>query len=520
MFSVHSVLTGKTTVIKVSYKDNVIEFTVSPILALKDKPGEELSSQFLILNAYLDHKGDNFKQGLFNIMSRSYDIVLNTLDISGIDPLPYDSITGIIDYLDINDIYNFVKNVYRVVPPSNLQDSFDELIEKDAKGSRDQTYTKDDYLHLVALIQIIKVTIGPLCFYGSIKQSELVPAIKEYILYHIYKDNDKLMSYPPMIKIGKFVEQIIKQCDEGVDGDRIKVIDKAIPLEEYPIYMASILIIQKLSIATIVDDNEKMSVVNIAYNYIKSKLNSSSNTAKTIRDKEPMSDIDSANGDKESIAESLRIHGELAPGMAIEMDWAINTIDKVLHQLPSSIKDCIQPEVLQDAIRFSKEFKTYRIGRCNIDLLAFIFKSILDPRSLDYIKLDSMINLIAVGFSYLWGIGYKHIAVLLMSRQKELADDVMSYSSTINKQRVSKELKEQLDKFFPYKKVVNKDTTENVCEKAIGNLAKEYESYDWKTLVDEKYQLEGPIVPIDLKLQLLEFIITNERITYDGNYNK
>lgn len=515
MFSMTHNLTSKNTMIRVSFKEKTVEFVISPTIVSKDRSGDVNALQFTLLNAYLDYKGDGFKELLINTLEKSYEMVMDTLDLHGIEQLPYKAIDNIIDLMDLEDIYKYIKHGYRLTPPANLKDTFDEQIELDAKGSRDQTYTKDDYLYLSALVLIIKATIGPICLYSYIKQNEINPSIKEYFLFHFYKHNDKFINYPPMVKICRFTEQIIKQSYTGDAGDKIRVLEKSIPIEELPVFMTGILLIQKLATATLVDDTADKNIVNRSYNYINGKMKSPNNTSKTIRDKEPMADLDSASNDKESIAESLRIQGELAPGMAIEMDWAVNSVDKILKQLPPKMREVIAPEVLQDAVIFSKEFQTARIAKCNIDLLSYIFKSILDPRSLDYIKLDSVINLISVGFAYLWGLGFKSIAVLLMSKVSLDIEETIAYNATINKPRISKELKERLDAMFPYKKVINKDTLENVCEKAISDLSKEYESHDWRTLVDDRYRLEGPIVPVDIRIQLLEFILANERMTYD-----
>lgn len=521
MFSiVNANAANKNTSIRVSYKEHTVEFTISSVLSTKGKLRLDDADIFVILNAYLDYKGDKYKEELIKTLDKSRKIIEDTLFMPGVDNIPYKAIDILIDMLDLEDIYKYIKNVYKLPVPSNLKDDFDDQIEKDAKGSRDQTYTKDDYLYLAALINIFKVTIGPICLYGNIKQNDINPGIRDYFLFHFYKNNDKISSYPPMVKLCRFTEQIIKQSDEGETGDRMIVAEKSIPIEELPTYMTGILVIQRLSISPLTNDTADKNVVNTSYNYLNSKMKSPSSTSKTIRDKEPMTDIDSASGDKESIAESLRIHGELAPGMAIEMDWAVNSVDKILHQLPEEFKAVINPEVLKDATIFTKEFQNAHIEKCNIDLLAFIFKSILDPRSLDYIRLESIINLIAVGFSYLWGLGYKNIALLLVSTDmtKDLSEeqktDIFNINTTANKPRISKELKDQIDAMYPYRRVLNKENSENVAEKAIGELVREYESCMWRTLAYEKYSVEGPLIPIDLRLQFLEFLIAHERITY------
>ena len=517
MFSIVTLLQTRDTAIRVSYKEKHVDFIISAVIATKGKPKIETENQFTILNAYLDYKGDKFKEQFFQIMVDSWNEVMSFMDVEGVTLLPHKAVKPIVDLMDFADIFNFVKNVFRLPPPKHLQTVFEEKIEKDARGSRDQTYLKDDYLELATLVLIIKATIGPICLYAKIKETQIRQEFKEYILFYLYRNNPTMYNYPPMVKLRKFTEKLIEQSDNGSFEERKRVLDKGVPVEETPIYLLGIVVVQKLATAALVDDDENKNIINKIYNYVNSKLKATNTTAKTIRDKEPMSDTDSASGDKESQLESLRVHGDQAPGMAIEMDWAVDTPEKILSQLPDSMKAFISNEVLKEALEFTKGFQTATIERCNIDMLCFIFKPIMDPRSLEYIKLDSIINLLAVGYTYLYGLGFKDLAILLVSTSIEDIFGMVTINTTINKPRLSKELKEKLDALYPYRRQINDGTSENLCEKAISELVKEYESKNWKSLASG---VEIPtaenmyVIPQDLKVQLAEFIIKHEGVVY------
>ena len=517
MFSIVNMLSSKNTSIKVSYKDKAVYFIISSVVSTKGRTKEDvdLDLQFTTLNAYLDYKGDAFKEALFNVIQKSYDIVESYMTMP-IELFPYQAIDSIIDMLDFDDILYFVKHVYKLPPPKHLQDVFEEKIERDARGSRDQTYLKDDYLELATLAIIVKATVGPICLYGKLKETQIRQEIKEYALFHFYRNNEKIYNYPPMVKLKKFIEKLIEQSDNGNFEEKKRTLEKGIATEETSVYLLGIVTIQKLATAILERDNEVKNTVTNIYNFVNSRLKATNSITKTIRDKEPMADIDSATGDKESFAESLRVYGDLSPGMAIEMDWAVDTVDKIMNQLPDNFKSVISQEVLKDAIVFTREFRTESIERCNIDFLSFIFKCIMDPRSMEYVRLDSIINLKAVGFAYLWGLGFKNLAVLLVSTSVPTVYDTVAINATMNKPRLSKDLKEQLDQLFPYRRNINDDTSENVAEKTVSELVKEYEAKNWRTLAYDKYVGDSAIVPPDLKVELVSFIIANEKMTYGG----
>ena len=519
MFSIINLTTSKDASINVSFKEKHLEFVISSVIAAKGKPKLDGDLQFVLLNAYLDYKGSAFKENLFNQLEISYNIMQETRFTPGTDRIPYDGVDNIIDIFDFEDVFNYIKNHYKLEPPKHLKVEFEEQIEKDARGSRDQTYLKDDYLELATLVTIIKATLGPICLYGHIKKDDVARVTKEYYLFSFYRNNEKLNSYAPMIKLIRFTEKLIEQSDNGAFEDRKRVLELGISLEDLPMYLLSLAIFQKLAISTLIDDDENKNIVNRIYNYINSKLKSTNSTSKTIRDKEPMTDTDSATADKESVPESLRVYEDLAPGMTEEMNWAVNSVEKILSQLPKNFRDRIDMKALEDAKVFTKSLQDIPIARPNVIFLSYIFKCILDPRSLDYIRLDGIINLTIVGFAYLWGSGFKNLALLLVSIVLEQGDDLVLINPTINKPRVSKELKEAIDALYPYRKVlnVNRDATENASEKAITELCKDYETCIWKTLAPMSYSDGYVLVAPDIKIQFLEFLLHNERMVYGGN---
>ena len=521
MFSVINLMTTKDASICVNFKEKKLEFIISSVIAAKGKPKLDGDQQFVLLNAYLDYKGTAFKEKLFNELERSYNIMQDCSFIPGTHEIPYEGVDNIIDLFDFADVFDYIKNHYRLQPPKHLKVVFEEKIEKDARGSRDQTYLKDDYLELAALITIIKATLGPVCLYMYIKREEVVPTAKEYYLFSFYLKNEKMNTYAPFIKLMRFTEKLIEQSDDGSFEDRKRVLDRGISQEELPVYLLGLVTIQKLSTATLIDDDENKNIINRIYNYVNSRLKATNSTSKTIRDKEPMVDADSASGDKESVPESLRVYADLAPGMSIEMDWAVRSTDVIIQQLPDNFKQTIDYQALADAVLFTRELHTIPIAKPNIIFLSYIFKCILDPRCLDYIKLEGIVNLTAVGFAYLWGLGFKNLALLLVSVILNEDEDLIKINPTINKPRMSKEARDKLDELFPYKKVLNaaRDATENVAEKSISDLCKEYETCIWKTLAPSNYSEGYILVAPDIKLQFVDFIIKNEEMTY-GNVRK
>lgn len=201
------------------------------------------------------------------------------------------------------------------------------------------------------------------------------------------------------------------------------------------------------------------------------------------------------------------------------MDWAIETVDRVLIQLPQSMRVNIDNQTLIEAIQFTKEFYNGNVDDVQINILAYVFKSIIDPRGLDYVSLDSIINLLAVGFTYLWGIDCKNIALILTSQVDSTVTEIFSINSTVNRSRIPKETKEILDELFPYKRVINDKTSVNLVEEFINETANTMFDKKWIPTAYDPYLIDvlgdrniQRILPADLKIQLSEMIIKHEGI--------
>ena len=508
------------TKIKVTYNDRMLEFTIGSVIGKKNKEDLDNTVQFVLLNEYLAYKGEVFQAELFDKLCKSMDDIVATLTRAEIHPLPYHIVFPLLDHFDLNDVFLFLKNVKGLQAPSNLADTFDTSIESDGRGTRVQTYIKDDFIELAALTIIMKVVLGPLCELAYAKSKEVNSMHKEYILFQLIKKHPIYHS-APMQKLLGLVEKLIEQAGDDETQASINVLEKYLPKEEIPIHHLGSVVIQKICTAPIIGDNENKNIVTRVYNYINNKIKSPPDVRASIRPKTALTDNDGEVGEKESIVESYRLLSELSNGDVVEFNWAVDTIDKIVAQLHPNMRKYITQEVLQDAVIFCKKLESTTIQHWQVDFLKWIFKDVLDPRMIDYIKIDNIINLMAVGFTYLWNLDFKNIALLLVARLDKTESEVFSINSVVNKSRIDKELKDQLDFLYPLRKPINQQQTANVAEKAIELLTSEINNSTWLTLADDKYLIEfagnkdnNKLMQADIRLQFTKFVIRHETLRH------
>lgn len=533
MFRIAKNYYSKGIVYLVERGNDVIEFNVYPTIAKKNSDELKDKLQFEILNSYVDYKGNKFKDELFKALEKAHQDVESTGYNKGIvngnnDQLPYEIVNGVLDIITLQDMLDFLKNVYKLKPLANLADHFDPQIEKDGKGTRAQTFIKEDYMQLAALAIVLKAAVLPVLHFAWIKQKEISPIHREYIIFHIFKKHSIYRS-EPMNKLKDWVYELIYKntgdMKENQTLEATRVLDKQLPSSEIPFYLLSMVVIQKLCTSAVCDDTPSDNIINRIYKFINGKLKQQGSVSTSIRHKTLLADKEGGS-DRESLIESYRLISDIANSTIVELDWVTDNIDKLMLQLPDKQREVVlNSKMLEYARETSKAYYNLDIENIQITILSIIFKSVLDPRSIDYVKIDGIVNMLAIGFAYLWGLGLKDVAVLLLSKDVSGNHDEITLNSTVNRTRLTKEIKDELDYFFPYKRVISDDATSNIIVESIDQMISNIYSKKWYPVCDMKYFVEAvgtdnshDLLNMDLKVSLAEFIIKNEKILSYSTY--
>lgn len=523
MFTMHNVYNKFNTIARAELDGQTVDFIISSIISKRNKEELDENIQFVILNSYLDYKGYEFKKILMDKLLSAAATMDDMLVAPEIYPLPYSAVTDILDLFDLNDVFYYLKHIFKLQPPTNLADVWDPLIESDSKGTRVQTYLKEDYLELAAVCTILKVGLMPCYNLAYNRQKELSSVYKEYILYHLFKKHP-IMTTPPIVKVKGLIQKLIEQSSSSDEqNDAKRVLEKSIPKDDILDYVLSLSIFQKLAISPLVDDDFNKNVVTKVYNFVNNKLQVSKDLTGAIRAKSTRKNTDGSDGDSESVVESHRIVTDRSQGEVIEMNWVIDSLDKVIAQLPPKQRELVTLKEAQNIRHIIAKLPPVHILKTQVILVSTIFKSIMDPRCIDYIELENLYNLFAVGYVYMWNMGYRHLAIILASTvDLNVDEDTIYLNSTVNKSRLSKELKDELDVIFPYKRVINSDTQINLAEEAIGEMVDELYRCRLISLVPKDVMDEAiggttmaHIVTSDIKIMLANFIVQNERRIYN-----
>lgn len=475
---------GSTLVIQ--YGEQSLHFTLGNLIHPKNLNG---SDTFKILMKYLDYKGDDYKDILFSKLSNAYSAILNTVHNREI--VHVKEVGDIIDIIDILDIYDYIKNVYRFRHPSNLKEEFTKKDEEDGRWNRDQTLVVGEYLELVSLSIALKMIIGPIALF----------------VYHNYNKKDdnkdyggfkfirlsKLFHSPPMVKAYSFIKRLVEQSP----NTNVIIIDKGLSKDELPAYLLSIYCFQRLTVATLLEESNNANIVNMLFNHTSNKLRPGGEVSRTIRNKSTVVEggEDGSNG---SVMEAYKATSDLSPGQVVEYNWAVDTINKVMHNSYDYITKYVDKKDVKYILSRIHLLKENVISEEAQNILSIIFKDTVPPHAIKHLKyvpeykpteggpsVSPLLNLVVVGYAYLKGIGLPELARLLTSKETrvEEEEDVIILNPTNSKTRISPAEKEELQKYYLDRDVGSSRV--NMTEEWVNATANSYYSKTWRAVDDQ-----------------------------------
>lgn len=487
-----------------TYKDNKVVFVIGKLINKRDKSELNPEVQTALINSYIDYKGDVFKEELFNKYVKAEQVIMESILYPGIQPLPTANVTEIANMFDLMDVFHYIKNIRKILAPANLKPVFDEAMAAAGHGTRVQTYIIDDYFELAAASVVLKAVLGPIGHFAFVKDSEINGLHKEDILYSML-NKSHVADSPALEKVKGMAEKIIDVTMRDKSVSAVTVIDKQIPRAGLSKHIVGIIALQKIAVASIVIDDKDENVVTKMYNYIINKLRVKGTASGKIYDKKPLRD-ESTQQD-ESIVEAYRVTSALPIGFEVELDLSVADINTVI----STMNIELDPADVNIGFMAGMKVVDNTITDEQRQILSSVFKGIIDPRGIEYLSSNSLVNLIAVGYAYLKKLGFEDIGNIVTAIPVVNTGDTITINSNVNKVRISNELKDELNVIFPYRRVINKLKSVNIAEEAINELANNLFTKKWVSAING----DGGIINSDIKVRLTEFIITNETIVYD-----
>lgn len=487
----------------------------------KAKMGRMSTTAFNVLNKYVDYRGDAYKEELFKL----YESIHQILDLyhqSG----DHESdkyrqqfvieLNNLINKLDIDQVYKYTMEIEPIYIPPTLNATFDTQKETDGTGTRDQTYIIEDYKWLMCLVVIFKAIYGPLA-HLMYNLDDNIRRYSELQMLDILKQLP-LYKHHSFQKLKVYVAAVIDRAFEHDNLTNTKVLSNQLSRETIPEHWLAKGIFTK---AVLIDQNDPgtTDLVRALYRDINNKTKTPGTAGDAIRDKNRPTESEGDGEDKESVIESYRLATEVPPGITMELNAAVATVDIILQQLPANIRSAINLEDVKLGMILAGRLSAADISNTHINIIAPLFKTIIDPRGIAYLETKNVLNMLAVSYAILKGYGVNPLAYLMMSKRSSAADD--SEPIPVNMMLVHSKAKgyrtEELVKYYSTRKCISKftaTTAEDMPELAIldwvHTLYTEIKRYNWVVPTDLGVGIKDILVT-DLRTMIIDMLIENER---------
>ena len=448
-------------------KGNEVTFFIETLINRRLRDTLEPKTVFVILNAFINHKGPEFRDELFRKNIEGKNVVMTYLT-KDTDIVPYKIVHDVLDMFDINEVKDFIKQTGLVLAPNSLPDEYNKDIELDERGSREQTYLKEDYYDLIALITILKATVGLVGEYASVRDTVLSKTVyKEFILLNFYRSHP-IFKTPPFVKLLSSITKLVERLFKDSENTAIRIIEQNISKENLPLHILALVVIQKLILNDELSDNETKHTVTKIYSYASDKLKLKDNANSKYRIKY-FSEDESDGSESESVLEGYRKNSDITPGHIEEF----KSVTEDVYALARFVNLKANDKVITDVRNHLEELKEkLPIHQCAV-IASWVFKGIIDMRSLEHLNIEHVINIICIGSLWALENGHEQIALILGCYANDTNGTRVNFSL---RNKIKPELKEQLSILFPYEKIAvinGKQSTINFVEDTINNISKQ-----------------------------------------------
>ena len=348
-------------------------------------------------------------------------------------------LVGIVDMFPTELIERFlVSEGYK--SPRYLRDEYDTKMETNKEGSREQTYTKQDYRDLVILTIKLKTIILIISRYIYIHGID-INASDSIRVYRLINSIKAISSLPAYDKINKFIAKNIGGDDYVTELDMSRILNKGITKNKFNDFIAtSIMMFLGLVTTSDIDTNET-SMVSDMSRLCKNKNSVNKNTM--VNNPEISVDEDDGNS---AVTDAYLSVSEIPIGYVEEISYFYRDLDVILKQnkLPVDMK------YIEEVKPYIKVLTTKNLDKAQKAIICWLGFKMFESEYLTYKEKEIRVLYRVLSYAILKTAGIDVIANILLS---SIYEDGL-YVSKPNTQKASPELELAFEE--AYKLTINK----------------------------------------------------------------
>ena len=467
-----------------SYMGEELEFDISSILTI-DKQNL-VFNLYILVEDYLNSLPSdviNIYWGTLKEASHFKEFGKNETRLKIIN-----SLNDVINILDYNNLKQWMRfNVNRIFIPEGMVDNFE--YDPDLNTTREKTYTKWDYVDLVSLTLMFRLTL-PLYANYYRAQQHINSTLCNYITYCLF-DVTILPETPEVVKLTQYIAEIEKNIESRSIADSY-ILNKGLSSDDMTANTLAVVMFSKLLPNDFI--NKTNNPVSFVFNAVRFRA-SFNPTDETYRDKRLLGDEDG-----KSTFDEFRQTPSVSQGVIAEMQLALD-----------GVLDFYWPDFTEhEKLKYESEIgtTTYILQQqpqhhVQIVLLGILLNKYAPYQVLSYLEERKILELLTLAKIIMWRNGHTFLSVLMTSYSTTRTDLPVVLSA---KTSVSKSAIEPILSRYSF---VAADGRVPVIEETISEMAKSIVSTTWipTASTEELNAIKSPSNYLAIPPNLVELII-------------
>lgn len=420
------------------------------------------------------------QQKIFELLKRIREIFETVGDTSGLLIALLPPIKQLMAEYDLRRMREWVSLRNDITVPAKIDESYQQTDEK--PFTRERTYTRPDYLDLVALSLVLRVMVPIWGEFILRTRKETGTDFKEFHAYALLSQTE-LVNSDAIQKLKAYIQGNLQ--DEKPMNN---VIVGGISREDYPIWLLANVVVRRLSVGDVRGVEQNTNLVVTIHNDLTQKNNvmGGSSFGELISNK--LFEGDDSNEQGISRMENFKIKAMHSAGEIVAIEHYMSDPFVVAQHLQPGLN----PGLLTQFLECTKAIQNSRLWPGQIGLAQWVMAPIIPPRGMYHLDKVYTLRAFAVAQTYLWQNGHKVLACLLSAMASDNKDSFQQ-TSMGSMAKIDREQTEEIEKLFPYStvSVKRKQTIPlNNAIVAINQLAYDFKAHDWILTVPDAMAAE------------------------------
>lgn len=484
-----------------SHKWSISAFSLKSIFDRDDM----ITHMFSHINRYWQTRSQEDQLAIFSIYVQMREAFDSPAKTEYLTAQLQDCLQRLYELHKFDHVENWVKFSSKIyIPGSDYLDV--DFVENDDKNhTRAKTYTINDYIGLVSMIVLLRLMVPIWGEYVAVTASYYSTNHKEFNAM-LLLENASIMTSEPMMKLINYVKE--RSPEEGNNTAIIEMVSS----EQYPYWIAGLLIVRRLCLADIRGEVDPSAVlVRHISRHVHERIKRTDNSFGGVIKPKTDSNLKGSEENQISLVEGYKIKPELTEGDIGTIRHYVRDPYRVAQQLMPGIDN----NEVKQALKSFQLLKDQDFKDSQIMLLQWMIDPVIPARGVDFLNNATIAKLLCVCQAVLWAQGHEMMAALATSIE-QTSFGMSASSDTGTKGRLTKEITDDIHAMYPFQRRTRAGKLIMEPISAIDNMVAEFSNHAWTMTLNEKQiaeinpknpQSKRLLLPHNFRMKVAEFVL-------------